>query len=248
MARANASSLDDLNAAIVGCRRCPRLVAYRERVAGEKRAAYRSWDYWGRPLPGWGDPNARLLIVGLAPAAHGGNRTGRMFTGDRSGDWLYRALYRAGFASQVESISREDGLQLFDCYITAAVRCAPPANRPTREEFERCRPYLARELKILRNVRVVIVLGRMALDSFLRAARAAGHAVPSPRPQFRHAAVVPIPPWILVMSYHPSQRNTSTGKLTEVMFDEVFRRARAAVHEIAPGGSRRAPETRASSA
>jgi len=248
MARAKGSSLEDLNAAIVGCRRCPRLVAYRERVAREKRAAYRSWDYWGRPVSGWGDPNARLLIVGLAPAAHGGNRTGRMFTGDRSGDWLYRALHRAGFASQAESVSREDGLRLSDCYITAAVRCAPPANRPTRREFDRCRGYLAQELEILGNVRAVVVLGRMALDAFLHATRVVGYPVPAPRPKFRHAASVAVPPWTLVMSYHPSQRNTSTGRLTEVMFDEVFRRARAALDEPSSRGSRRDAEGRASSA
>lgn len=192
-----------------------------------KRAAYRDWTYWGRPLPGFGDPRARLLIVGLAPAAHGGNRTGRMFTGDRSGDWLFRALHRAGFASQPTSVARDDGLALTDCYVTAAVRCAPPGNRPVPGEFARCRPYLVRELALLPRLRAVVALGGSAMDAFLRAWSDLGHALPRPKPAFRHGATVELPPVTLLLSYHPSQRNTSTGRLTEAMFDEVFRDARS---------------------
>ncbi len=216
----------ELEREVIGCVRCPRLVAYREQVARTKRAAFRAWDYWGRPLPGWGDASARLLLVGLAPAAHGGNRTGRMFTGDRSGDWLVRALHRAAFASQPTSQSRDDGLLLRDCYITAAVRCAPPGNRPTSREVAHCRSYLERELLLLGNLRVVIVLGGLALDAFLRAWRALGRDVPSPRPSFHHGVIVELPPVVLIMSYHPSQRNTSTGRLTEAAFDRIFAVAR----------------------
>ena len=219
-------SLEELNALIVRCRRCPRLVTYREAVAREKRAAFRDWTYWGRPVPGFGDPRARLLIVGLAPAAHGGNRTGRMFTGDRSGDWLYRALHKAGFANQAAAVSKGDGLVLRDCYITAAVRCAPPGNRPAREEFAHCQPYLERELTILGDrLRVVIVLGRVAMESFLRAWRATGRAIPSPKPDFCHGGRWTLPPITLLASYHPSQRNTQTGLLKEGMFNAVFREA-----------------------
>jgi len=222
-----AAALDALNARIVSCRECPRLVAYRERVAHEKRAAFRDWEYWGRPLPGFGDPHARLLVVGLAPAAHGGNRTGRMFTGDRSGEWLYRALHRAGFANRSTAVSRNDGLALTDCRITAAVRCAPPANRPTRQEFASCQPYLEREIEILGDrLRVVVALGRVATDAFLRAWRATGHPVPVPRPKFRHGASWTLPPVAFLVSYHPSQRNTQTGLLSRRMFDRVFLRAR----------------------
>ncbi|MGQ0796648.1 MAG: uracil-DNA glycosylase [Methanobacteriota archaeon] len=216
---------------IVVCRRCPRLVAYRERVARTKRAAFRSWTYWGRPLPGFGDPHARLAIVGLAPAAHGGNRTGRIFTGDRSGDWLFRALHRAGFANRSTSVARDDGLVLRDAYVTAAVRCAPPENRPTPREFTACRVYLERELVLLGSMRAVVVLGHAAMDAFLRAWSALGHVVPRPRPAFRHGAAIPLPPVVLVASYHPSQRNTSTGRLTEPAFDAIFRAARSILDE-----------------
>src|SRR5688572_2588188 len=190
---------------VTACRKCPRLVRYREAVARTKRAAFRDWDYWGRPVPGFGDPSARILIVGLAPAAHGGNRTGRTFTGDRSGDWLYRALYRAGFANRPVSVARDDGLVLRDCYIAAAVRCAPPGNKPTRAEFTRCRPYLETEIRLLPNLCVVIALGGAALGAFLEAWRATGHEIPVPRPRLRHGAVWPLPPVRLVASYHPSQ-------------------------------------------
>jgi len=230
-----ARALEELNAWVVACRKCPRLVAYRERVAREKRAAFRDFEYWGRPLPGFGDPLARLLIVGLAPAAHGGNRTGRMFTGDRSGDWLYRALHDTGFANRPTAVSRDDGLVLGDCRITASVRCAPPGNRPTRQEFANCQPYLEREIKILEDqLRVVIVLGRVAMDTFLRAWRATGHALPVPRPRFRHGGSWNLPPITLLASYHPSQRNTQTGLLSRRMFGGVFRRARRQLDRYEP--------------
>ena len=183
--------------------------------------------YWGRPLPGFGDPKAELLIVGLAPAANGGNRTGRIFTGDRSGDWLYGTLYSFGFSSLPNSIGRGDGLELRDCYITAAVRCAPPANKPARGEFERCRPYLAQELILLKHVRVVVALGKIAFDSFLKAYAQSGGVVPKPRPQFRHGGSAQLGADLtLISSYHPSQQNTFTGKLTRKMFHEVFEKAK----------------------
>lgn len=183
--------------------------------------------YWARPLPGFGDPKARLLIVGLAPAAHGGNRTGRIFTGDRSGDWLYETLYAFGFSSQPNSVHRDDGLKLKDCYITAAVRCAPPANKPAKEEFEKCRPYLIQELRLLKNVCVALALGKIAFDSFLKAYQENGGSVPKPRPQFRHGGSIQLRPDLtLIASYHPSQQNTFTGKLTRKMFHEVFRKAK----------------------
>ena len=214
--------LERVTSEIVACRKCPRLVRYREQVARTKRAAFRDWDYWGRPVPGFGDPDARVLVVGLAPAAHGGNRTGRTFTGDRSGEWLYRALHRAGFSNQPTSVSKDDGLVLRDCYIAAAVRCAPPHNKPTRIEFARCQPYLEREVMLLQNLRVVVVLGALAMGAFLRTWRATGHEVPSPVPRFRHGATWPLLPITLLASYHPSQRNTQTGRLTRAMFDRVF--------------------------
>ncbi len=218
--------LERLTAEIVECRKCPRLVRYRESVARTKRAAFRTWEYWGRPVPGFGDPNARLLVVGLAPAAHGGNRTGRAFTGDRSGEWLYRALYRAGFANQPISVSKDDGLALRDCYIVAAVRCAPPQNKPTPAEFARCQPYLEREVMLLPRLRVVVVLGGVAMTAFLRAWRATGHPIPTPTPKFLHAGKWSLSPIALIASYHPSQRNTQTGLLKEVMFNSIFRSAR----------------------
>jgi uracil-DNA glycosylase family 4 len=211
-------------------------VRYCQRVAATKRAAFREWTYWARPVPGFGDPLARLLIVGLAPAAHGGNRTGRVFTGDRSGDWLYRALFRAGFSNQPIAASRDDGLRLRDAYITAAVRCAPPGNRPTPAEFGRCRPYLEQEIRLLPRVRVVVALGHVALDSFLRAWEANGHAIPRPRPSFHHGDAVSLPPITLLASYHPSQRNTSTKRLTEPMFDAIFAEARERLRPTRRGG------------
>ncbi len=210
---------------IVACRACPRLVAWREQVARDKRAAFRDQEYWGRPVPGFGDPHARVLVCGLAPAAHGGNRTGRMFTGDRSGDWLFAALYRAGFANQPISVRRGDGLKLRDCYITACVRCAPPQNRPTLEERNTCLGYVVEELRLLTRVRVVVCLGAFAWDGFLTALQTLGHR-PRPKPRFGHAAEEAVGPYYLLGSYHPSQQNTFTGKLTEAMLDAVFQRAR----------------------
>jgi uracil-DNA glycosylase family 4 len=206
---------------VVQCRRCPRLVAWREQVAQVKRAAYAGEEYWGRPLPGFGDPDAAILLVGLAPAAHGGNRTGRIFTGDRSGDWLFAALYRAGQANQPHSVSRGDGLTLRGCYVTAAVRCAPPGNRPLPAERDNCLPYLARELELLGAVRVIVCLGAFAWDSALRVTGA-----PRPKPRFGHGAEVELERAILLGCFHPSQQNTFTGRLTESMLDQVFRRAR----------------------
>jgi uracil-DNA glycosylase len=224
-------SLDRLAAEIIECRKCPRLVRYREAVARAKRPAFRDWTYWGRPVPGFGDPSARLLIVGLAPAAHGGNRTGRVFTGDRSGDWLYRALFRSGFASQPTAVSRDDGLTLTDCYIAAAVRCAPPGNRPTKSEFTRCQPYLEREIGLLASLRVVVALGGVGMRAFLRAWRRNGHELPAPMPRFAHRGSWSLPPITLMTSYHPSQRNTQTGLLTESMFDSIFEAARRRLSE-----------------
>jgi uracil-DNA glycosylase family 4 len=212
---------------LVECRKCPRLVEWREQVAVEKRAAFADDDYWGRPVPGWGDPEARLVVVGLAPAAHGANRTGRMFTGDRSGDWLYRALHRAGFANQAHSIGRDDGLELRDAYITAPVRCAPPANKPTPVERDACAPWLRRELRLLDRVAVAVCLGSFAYVETLKAMAQLGAMIPVPRPRFGHGVEVPLEGGpTLILSYHPSQQNTFTGKLTEPMFDAVFSRAR----------------------
>ena len=215
----------------MACRACPRLVEWRERVARERRAAFREERYWARPVPGFGDAAARLLVVGLAPAAHGGNRTGRVFTGDRSGDWLYRALWRAGFANQPTSTSPDDGLTLTGAYVAAAVRCAPPANRPTPAERDRCLPYLARELELLRAVVVVVALGQFAHDSV------ASLLGLRPRPRFGHLAEAALTGGrTLLDSFHPSQQNTFTGKLTEDAFDAVFTRARRLIlaQESAP--------------
>jgi uracil-DNA glycosylase family 4 len=220
------------NRTIVACRRCPRLVRWREASAKQPPLRYHGQTYWAKPLPGFGDSNARVLIVGLAPAAHGGNRTGRMFTGDRSGDWLYGALHAAGFANQANSDHRDDGLTLQDCYITAAVHCAPPGNKPALSEFGRCRPYLIQELKLFREVKVVIVLGKIAFDSFLAAYRENGGTVPKPRPTFGHAVSIELADGLkLICSYHPSQQNTFTGKLTKPMFQSIFDQARAALRE-----------------
>ncbi len=223
----NSRRFAKLTAAIITCHQCPRLVAYRQQVARDKRRAFRDEDYWGRPVPGWGDPQARLLIVGLAPAAHGGNRAGRMFTGDRSGDFLYAALHRAGFANQPTSVSRDDGLQLRDAYIAAAARCAPPDNKPTPEELGNCRPYLIEELRLLKNVRAIVALGKVAFDNVLRAIDA---PLPAPRPSFRHGATYRVGTYTLIASYHPSQRNTSTGLLTRPMFDRIFKQAQKALN------------------
>jgi uracil-DNA glycosylase family 4 len=217
-----------LHREVVACGLCPRLVAHRSGMARIKRRAYRDWEYWGKPVPPFGDPDARLLIIGLAPAAHGGNRTGRMFTGDRSGDFLYRALYETGFASQPASVSREDGMALTGAYITAAVRCAPPDNKPLPGEFARCRPYLERELDLLRDLRAVVALGKLAFDAYLGILRDRG-VIPSRAPfRFGHGVHYEIPGGpVLIGSYHPSQQNTSTGKLTAPMLRQVFEGARA---------------------
>jgi uracil-DNA glycosylase family 4 len=215
-------SLEEIAREVIACRRCPRLVAYREAMAQRKRRQFQDWEYWGRPVPGFGDPQARVLVVGLAPAAHGANRTGRMFTGDGSADFLIAALYRAGFASQPASTHREDGLVLQDVYLTAVVRCAPPDNRPSPEEQARCRPYLVQELRALPRLRVAVTLGQIATEGLMRALQELGYK--GPRPAFRHGAVHALGPgWpVLVISYHPSRQNTQTGRLTSEMFDTVW--------------------------
>jgi uracil-DNA glycosylase len=217
-----------LNQEIVACVRCPRLVAYRAEIGRVKRRAYRDWDYWAKPIPGFGDPRARLLLIGLAPGAHGANRTGRMFTGDSSGDFLYKVLYATGFASQPISTSRDDGLKLIDAYISAVARCAPPDNKPKLDEIRACRPYLERDLELLKRVEVVVALGRLAFDSYLGILREQGKIVRRSAFVFGHNAAYETGPGqpLLISSYHPSQQNTSTGKLTEAMFRDVFDRAR----------------------
>lgn len=231
-----ADALAALAAEVAACRACPRLVAWREHVAVVKRAAYADQTYWGRPVPGFGDPAARLLIVGLAPGAHGSNRTGRMFTGDRSGDWLYRSLHRAGLASQPVATARDDGLALHGAWITAAVRCAPPGNQPRPDEWAACRGFLAREIALLPELRVVVALGGYAWQKVLDLARAAAVAaddvaparpwrVPRPAPAFAHGAEADLGPVRLIGCYHPSQQNTFTGKLTEAMLDDIWARA-----------------------
>jgi uracil-DNA glycosylase family 4 len=225
----SARRLAALEREVAQCRRCPRLVAWREEVARVKRAAFAGQPYWGRPLPGFGDPDARVLVLGLAPAAHGGNRTGRIFTGDRSGDWLFAALHRAGFANQPHSLARDDGLELRDCFVTAAVRCAPPANRPTPAERDNCLPYLEAERELLTGVRVVVCLGGFAWDAALRVLAPALR----PRPRFAHGAELAVGAELplgerraLLGCYHVSQQNTFTGRLTEPMLDAIFTRAR----------------------
>ncbi|MFL5886198.1 MAG: uracil-DNA glycosylase [Thermoleophilaceae bacterium] len=219
--RTQAEGLARVEAQVVECRRCPRLVEWRERVAREKRAAFAGEDYWGRPVPGFGDPDARIYVLGLAPAAHGGNRTGRVFTGDRSGDWLFASMHRTGLANQATSIRADDGLRLIDAFVAAAVRCAPPANRPLPAERDNCLPYATEELRIMQTVRVIVCLGAFAWEAACRI-----YGV-RPRPRFGHAAEHELPDGrMLLGSFHPSQQNTFTGKLTEPMMDAVFARAR----------------------
>lgn len=214
----------ELEAQIIACRRCPRLVAWREQIAQERRRAYRDWEYWGRPVPGFGDIQARVLVVGLAPGAHGANRTGRMFTGDGSGDFLYAALHRAGFCNQPRARSRDDGLVVKDLFISAVCRCAPPANRPAPAEIQNCLPYLGQEFRLLKYLQGIVVLGQIAFDNTLRLLREMGYAIP--RLEFAHGAFYNLGtqlPWILA-SYHPSRQNTQTGRLTEAMFDDIWAR------------------------
>ena len=228
MSATRLDTLDRLARETARCTRCPRLRGWCARVAREKRAAFRDAPYWSRPVPGFGDPLARLLIVGLAPGAHGSNRTGRPFTGDASGAWLYGALHRHGFASRPVSVARDDGLALTDCFITAVARCAPPGNKPTPAEIGRCRPFLVREAALLPRVRVVLALGKIAFDGWLAAAADAGDPTPRPRPAFRHGAVHHLPGHarVVVTSYHPSRQNTQTGTLTAPMWDAAFRTVR----------------------
>jgi uracil-DNA glycosylase family 4 len=222
-------SLTRLARTVIACRRCPRLVRYREQVARTKKREFAEWDYWGRPVPGFGDPRAELLIVGLAPAAHGANRTGRMFTGDSSGRWLFRALHRRGFASQATSDHRGDGLRVRNAYITAVVRCAPPDNRPARSEMGNCAGYLRQEFGLLSRIRVIVALGQIAFTQILSLAVEEDIVLPRPRPRFAHGATYLLRshhgPIELIASYHPSRQNTQTGRLTEAMLDVVFRRA-----------------------
>jgi len=220
------ASLQRLTAQVHACRRCPRLVEWREARAADVPRRFRGEEYWARPVGGFGDPAARLAIVGLAPAAHGANRTGRMFTGDRSGDWLYAALHRAGYANQPGSVGRGDGLRLRDAYVTAVVRCAPPANKPSPAERDTCLPYLAQELDLLERCQTIVALGAFAWDGALRALRALGCETPKPKPVFTHGAEATLEGWKLLGCYHPSQQNTFTGRLTEPMLDRIFARAR----------------------
>lgn len=220
------AELAALHTAVTACRACPRLVAWREEVAAIKRRAYQDWEYWGKPVPGWGDPDARLLVMGLAPGAHGANRTGRPFTGDGSGHFLYAALHRAGFANQPTSTHRGDGLRLTDCYMTGVVRCVPPKNRPNAEELSNCRGWLQQELALLPDLRVVLALGKIAFDGTLRALREMGHDLP--RLKFAHGLHCPLPGGLphLLASYHVSRQNTNTGRLTPEMFDAVLAQAK----------------------
>ena len=218
--------LSTVAAEITECRACPRLVAWRERVAVEKRASFRDETYWGRGVPGFGDPHARVLVLGLAPAAHGANRTGRVFTGDRSGDWLFASMHRNGFANQPTSVAADDGLKLHGAYVSAAVRCAPPANAPTRTERDTCLPFFVRELELLADVRVIVTLGAFAYEALWAILGKAGVSLPRPRPKFTHGLEVPTTHATVVGCFHPSQQNTFTGRLTEPMIDAVFARAR----------------------
>ena len=232
----SAAELARIEAEVVVCRACPRLVDWREAVAREKVARFADQEYWGRPVPGFGDPAARVLVLGLAPAAHGGNRTGRIFTGDRSGDFLFASLHRRGFANQPTSVDRDDGLRLSDMYVSAVNRCAPPANKPTPAERDTCLPFLERELRALTELRVVVALGSYAWDGALKAFAGLGH-VRRPKPRFGHGVEVPVGPFALVGCFHPSQQNTFTGKLTPAMLDAIFTRAR----ELADLRAGRAP-------
>ena len=221
------NDLASLQQKVLTCTLCSRLVDHREKIARDKRPMYRDWEYWGKPLPAFGDPHARMLVLGLAPAAHGGNRTGRMFTGDRSGDWVFGTLHKFGFANSPISNHRDDGLTLNDAYITAALRCAPPANKPLKEEQANCLPYLLAELDLLTQVRVVVALGRIAFDTYLATCTVRQVDLPSPRPKFGHLAIYNLGGGVkLIGSYHPSQQNTQTGRLTREMFEEVFQSAR----------------------
>jgi uracil-DNA glycosylase len=218
--------LEMLDREVTECRRCERLVAWREEAAANPPRRYRGETYWARPVPGFGDPEASIVLVGLAPAAHGANRTGRMFTGDRSGDWLFAALHRAGLANQPTSTAADDGLRLDGVYITAPVRCAPPANKPNIVERDTCKAFLERELKLLTEAKVLLPLGAYGWDAVLRTARSLGHPVPKPKPRHGHGAEAVVGPWTLLGSYHPSQQNTFTGRLTEEMLDDVLERAK----------------------
>jgi uracil-DNA glycosylase family 4 len=215
------AELEDLQEVVVRCRKCPRLIVYLQEVAKHKPKRYRDWDYWSKPLPSFGDPEAQVLIVGLAPAANGGNRTGRMFTGDRSGEWLFNALYKYGFANQPNSLRKDDGFKLFNCYITATIRCAPPKNRPLPEEIENCRPYFLKELDLLRNAKVLVPLGQIAFTQTLKALGKKGIKIPPL--SFGHGKVYSLPNGqTIITTYHPSQQNTQTGKLTKPMFHKTF--------------------------
>jgi uracil-DNA glycosylase family 4 len=229
------NALSVLNRDIVQCGKCPRLIQHCREIAKTKRRAYIDWDYWGKPVPSFGDPNARLLILGLAPGAHGANRTGRVFTGDRSGDFLYKSLYRAGFATQPESVDSADGLELLDTWITAAAHCAPPDNKPSPEELRACRPYLERELALMTALRVVVVLGRVAMDTYLGILRDRGSIGRISNYPFGHAVLHDGLRPALLCSYHPSQQNTSTGKLTQTMLDDVFLLARTIIQSEPTG-------------
>lgn len=221
------SRLKLLNEEVIACTRCPRLVCYREAIGAEKRRAYMDWEYWAKPVPGFGDPQARVLILGLAPGAHGSNRTGRPFTGDASGRFMYPILHKVGFASQPEALRRDDGLRLTDAYITAAVRCAPPGNKPLPEEIANCAPFLDRELAALKKIKVVVALGKIGFDAYLSFAKRRGLKLTKSDYTFAHAAEYKLPNGVVLLaSYHPSNQNTATGKLTPRMFEDVFRRAR----------------------
>ena len=219
------AQLGRLQKKITACKACPRLVQWREKTAREKRASFLDWNYWGKAVPAFGDPKARIVLVGLAPAAHGANRTGRMFTGDRSGDWLYAALHRAGLASQAESRDAEDGLKLKGAWITAMVRCAPPDNKPSNQERDQCLPWFLKELPLLKNAKVLVCLGGFAWAGALRALDSMGHSI-KPKPKFGHGSEAEVGPYRLLGSYHPSQQNTFTGQLTRPMLDSIFQRAK----------------------